>query len=69
MNFDAPGEGPDVVDDEPDAAEYVGQIEDEDTPEQEEVASGSGGPDVVPAEEALHTKVSVPTKGSDERGK
>ena len=68
VNFDAPGEAPDVVDDEPDA-EYVGQIEDEENPEQEEVASGSGGPDAVPAEEALNTKVSVPTKGSDERGK
>ena len=69
VNFDAPIEVPDVVADEPDAAEYIGQIEDEENFQQDEVASGSGGPDAAPAEEAPHPKGSTPAGGSDERGK
>ena len=69
VNFDAPIEAPDVVAEEPDAAEYVGQVEEEENSEQDGVASGSGGPDAVPAEETPHPEGSTPARGSDERGK
>ncbi len=40
--FDAPAEAPDVVAEESDAADYTGQVEEEENPERGEVASGSG---------------------------
>ncbi len=69
VNFDAPAEVPDVVADEPDAPEHIGQVEEEENSERDGVASGSGGPDAAPFEEAPHPKGLVHARGSDERGK
>ena len=69
VNFDAPVEAPDVVAEESDAADYTGQIEEEENPERGEVASGSGGPDAAPVEEAPNPEGPTPARGSDERGK
>ena len=54
---------------ESDAADYTGQVEEEESSERGEVASGSGGPDAAPVEEAPYPEGPTPARGSDERGK
>ena len=69
MIFDAPSEEPEVVAEELDDVGYFGQVdEEEENPEQAEIASGSGGPYAVQAKEAPNPEGSVPEKGKDERG-
>ena len=63
VNFDAPVEAPDVVAEESDAADYTGQIEEEENSERGEVASVSGGPNAAPVEEAPHPKGPTPAMG------
>ncbi len=69
MGFDTPSKEPEVVAEELDEVGYFGQVdEEEENPKQGEVASGSGGPEASPAEEAPNPEGSVPSKGNDERG-
>ena len=58
-----------IVAEELDEVGYFGQVEEEEeNPEQEEVASGSVGSDSAQADEAPFPEGSVPSEGKDERG-
>ncbi len=48
---------------ESDAADYTGQVGGEENPERGEVASGSGGPNTAPVEEAPHPEGRLRLRG------
>ena len=68
MNYDAPGQEPEVVAEELGEVGYFGQVDEEEESPDGEVASDSRGPDPVEAKEAPNPEEPSPSNGRDERG-